>query len=72
MKRLWRRVAPFVVKLVLSLYAFWIGSLILFRWVTPPTTGVHIQRRVETCSGETLSSQMEYVFRFSIRNYLVN
>ena len=48
MKRLWRRVAPFVVKLVLSLYAFWIGSLILFRWVTPPTTGVHIQRRVES------------------------
>jgi len=47
-KRLWRRAAPFAVKAVLSLYAFWIGSLILLRWVTPPTTGVHIQRRVES------------------------
>lgn len=48
MKRLWRRVAPFLIKVVLSFYAFWIGSLILFRWVTPPTTGVQIQRRVES------------------------
>jgi len=47
-KRLWRRVAPFLVKVVLGFYAFWIGSLILLRWVDPPTTGVQIQRRVES------------------------
>lgn len=48
MKRLWRRLAPLLVKAVLYCYAFWIGSLVLFRWVTPPTTGVHLQRRVES------------------------
>jgi monofunctional biosynthetic peptidoglycan transglycosylase len=47
-KRLWRRVVPFILKLVVGCYAFWIGSLVLFRWVTPPTTGVHLQRRVES------------------------
>jgi monofunctional biosynthetic peptidoglycan transglycosylase len=47
-KRFRRRLASFVVKVVLSFYAFWIVSLILFRWVTPPTTGVHIQRRIES------------------------
>ncbi len=48
MRRLWRRAASFVLKVVVGFYAFWIGSLILFRWVTPPTTGVHMQRRVES------------------------
>ncbi|MFN0103092.1 MAG: monofunctional biosynthetic peptidoglycan transglycosylase [Bryobacteraceae bacterium] len=48
MKRLWRRVVSSAVRAVLFFYAFWIGSLILFRWVMPPTTGVHIQRRVES------------------------
>lgn len=48
MKRLWRRIAPLVFKVVLYCYAFWIGSLVLLRWVTPPTTGVQIQRRVES------------------------
>lgn len=48
MRRLWRRAAPAIFKLVLSCYAFWIGSLVLLRWVTPPTTGVHMQRRVES------------------------
>ena len=48
MRRFWRRAALFLLKVVLSFYAFWIGSLILFRWVTPPTTGVQIQRRVES------------------------
>jgi monofunctional biosynthetic peptidoglycan transglycosylase len=47
-KRLWRRIAPLVFKVVLYCYAFWIGSLVLLRWVTPPTTGVQIQRRVES------------------------
>ncbi|MBI2684776.1 MAG: monofunctional biosynthetic peptidoglycan transglycosylase [Acidobacteria bacterium] len=45
---MWRRVAPAVIKTVLWFYAFWIGTLILFRWVTPPTTGVQMQRRVES------------------------
>ena len=48
MKKRWRRVWPRIAKVVLAFYAFWIGSLILFRWVTPPTTGVQIQRRVES------------------------
>ncbi len=48
MKRLWRRAAPYLWKTVLGFYAFWIGSLILLRWIDPPTTGVHMQRRVES------------------------
>ena len=48
MKRFLRRTAPYALKSILCLYAFWIGSLILFRWITPPSTGVQLQRRVES------------------------
>lgn len=48
MKRFWRRAARTLLHAVLGFYAFWIGSLILLRWVTPPTTGVQMQRRVES------------------------
>ena len=48
MKKLWRKLALWAVQAVVLCYAFWIGSLVLFRWVTPPTTGVHVQRRVES------------------------
>lgn len=37
-----------LLKTILAFYAFWVGSLVLFRWVTPPTTGVQMQRRVES------------------------
>jgi len=47
-KRAWRRVAPWALRFVVGWYAFWILSLLLFRWITPPTTGVHLQRRVES------------------------
>lgn len=48
MKKLWRKLGLWAVQAVVACYAFWIGSLVLFRWVTPPTTGVHVQRRVES------------------------
>lgn len=48
MKRFWRRLVPLLGKTVLGFYAFWILSLVLLRWVDPPTTGVQIQRRVES------------------------
>lgn len=48
MKKLWRKLGLWTVWAVIGCYAFWIGSLVLFRWVTPPTTGVQMQRRVES------------------------
>lgn len=48
MKRIWRRALALCLKTVVALYAFWVGSLVLFRWFTPPTTGVQMQRRVES------------------------
>ncbi len=47
-KRLWRRILPWLLKTVAAFYGFWFVSLILLRWIDPPTTGVHIQRRVES------------------------
>lgn len=47
-KRLWRRAAPLLFRAVLYIYGFWIGSLVLLRWIDPLTTGVQMQRRVES------------------------
>ena len=33
--------------LLAALYLFWISSLVLLRWVNPPTTGVQMQRSIE-------------------------
>jgi monofunctional glycosyltransferase len=46
-KRFIVRLIKLGVLLVAAFYVFWIGSLILLKWVDPPTTGVHIQRWVE-------------------------
>jgi monofunctional biosynthetic peptidoglycan transglycosylase len=43
-KILWRTVA--------GCYLFWILALILLKWIDPPTTGVHVQRRVESWFGK--------------------
>jgi monofunctional biosynthetic peptidoglycan transglycosylase len=47
---------PKVVRLVLAalgaLYLFWIGALVLLRFVNPPTTGVQMQRRLESFLGK--------------------
>ncbi len=48
MKKWWRRVFFLSCKALIGFYAFWIASFILLKWITPPTTGVHIQRRVES------------------------
>jgi monofunctional biosynthetic peptidoglycan transglycosylase len=46
--------------LLVGLYSFWIFSLVVLRFVDPPTTGVQIQRRVEA-----LFSKAPYRKRFS-------
>ncbi len=48
MKRIWRRTWPVLLKFVLGCYAFWLGTLVLLKWVDPPFTGVHVQRRLES------------------------
>lgn len=48
MKKLRRRAVRLIRDIFLGLYAFWLGSLLLIKWVTPPTTGVQMQRRVES------------------------
>jgi monofunctional glycosyltransferase len=47
--RRWRfRPVKLAFVLLAGLYLFWILSLIALRWVNPPTTGVQIQRRIES------------------------
>jgi monofunctional biosynthetic peptidoglycan transglycosylase len=41
------RLVKFAFYLVAGLYAFWTLSLVTLRYVDPPTTGVHMQRRIE-------------------------
>lgn len=41
------RVLKAALGILAFLYAFWILSLVLLRFVNPPTTGVQIQRRLE-------------------------
>ena len=41
------------VALVAGLYLFWISCLVLLKFVDPPTTGVQIQRRVESVLSHT-------------------
>lgn len=41
------RILILAAALVAGLYLFWIGSLVLLRFVNPPFTGVQIQRRIE-------------------------
>jgi monofunctional biosynthetic peptidoglycan transglycosylase len=40
------RFIKLILVLFAGLYGFWIGSLLLLKFVNPPTTGVQIQRRV--------------------------
>lgn len=37
-----------LVKATACFYAFWIGSFLLLKWIDPWTTGVQMQRRVES------------------------
>lgn len=48
MRKFWRRAARLIRDVFIGLYVFWLGSLILVKWVTPSTTGVQMQRRVES------------------------
>jgi monofunctional glycosyltransferase len=41
------RLIRFALWLAVGLYAFWTLSLFALRYADPPTTGVHIQRRIE-------------------------
>jgi len=43
-----RRILIFVVGVVAAVYVFWAVALFALRVVNPPTTGVQIQRRVES------------------------
>jgi monofunctional glycosyltransferase len=44
---LWR-LAVLLSKTVGCLYLFWCGSLLVLRFIDPPFTGVHVQRRMES------------------------
>lgn len=48
MKKWLRRLLPLAVKTVACFYAFWIGSFVLLKWIDPWTTGVQMQRRMES------------------------
>lgn len=57
--------------LLAALYLFWISSLVLLRWVDPPTTGVQIQRRVEAMfSRRTYRKRQSFVPLGRISTYL--
>jgi len=43
-----RRILIFVVGVVAAVYVFWAAALFALKVVNPPTTGVQIQRRVES------------------------
>ena len=45
---MFRRILIFVVGVVAAVYLFWTVALFALRVVNPPTTGVQIQRRVES------------------------
>lgn len=44
----WRPALLVAAIVVAAFYTFWIGSLVVLRFVNPPTTGVQMQRRVES------------------------
>lgn len=41
------RLVKWSLLFVAALYLFWISSLVLLKWVDPPTTGVQLQRYIE-------------------------
>ncbi len=45
---MFRRILIFVVGVVAAVYVFWTVALFALRVVNPPTTGVQVQRRVES------------------------
>jgi monofunctional glycosyltransferase len=47
------RLFKLALALVVLLYLFWTGALIVLKFVNPPTTGVQIQRRVESWFSKT-------------------
>src|SRR5262245_32274499 len=57
MKRLFKR----TLLLVTGLHLAWLCALVLLRYVNPPTTGVQIQRRLESLWNRT-SYQKRYTF----------
>ncbi len=48
MKKWLRRLLPLASKTVAYCYLYWIGTLFLLKWIDPWTTGVQMQRRVES------------------------
>jgi monofunctional biosynthetic peptidoglycan transglycosylase len=42
------RFIKFCLLFVLALYLFWISALVLLKWMDPPTTGVQLQRYIES------------------------
>ena len=41
------RLLKFCLLFVAMLYLFWISSLVMLKYVDPPTTGVQLQRYIE-------------------------
>ena len=47
-KSLWKRVLLAIVGLIVGIHLLWATALLALRFVNPPTTGVQLQRRVES------------------------
>ena len=47
-KSLWKRVLLAIVGLIVGVHLLWATALLALRFVNPPTTGVQLQRRVES------------------------
>jgi monofunctional biosynthetic peptidoglycan transglycosylase len=46
---------------VAALYVFWISTLVMLKWIDPPTTGVQIQRYIEaTIAGKPYRKKMVF------------
>ena len=43
-----RQIASGVGLFLVILYGFWFCMLVLYRWVMPPFTGVHVERRIQS------------------------
>jgi monofunctional biosynthetic peptidoglycan transglycosylase len=56
-----RRIFIFLFAVLAALYLFWGGALFALRYIDPPTTGVQMQRRVESILGNT-KYQKRYTF----------
>ena len=64
-KRRWRYLLFVLCGFVFAFYATVVFTLVILRWVNPPTTAVQIERRIQSWSGGGPSTQSSYRKRYA-------